>query len=241
MPEQLVHRERLASLGRLVAGVAHEIRNPLAAVTGMLDLMKEIMGEKDHLAPEDVRILRDLVLDCEGAADRMGQLVVSLKDMGRAGDGAVSLFDPTRAIRDAVRLFAAAQRDHCRVDLSVSALPAVRGSAARLGQVIVNLLQNGLDASGDGSTLAVCSDSREGQVRISVRDSGPGIPPHVAQRIFEPFFTSKGAEGLGLGLSICRDIVREMGGAIDFETGPGGTTFRVMLSGHPPSHAGRAA
>ncbi|HVV48952.1 MAG TPA: HAMP domain-containing sensor histidine kinase, partial [Polyangia bacterium] len=150
----------------------------------------------------------------------------------------VSVFDPARSIRDAVRLFAVAKQKQCRVDLSVAALPAVRGSSARLGQVIINLLQNGLDAAGDGCTLVVRSDSPGDDVRILVTDGGPGIPAHVAERIFEPFFSSKGSNGMGLGLSICREIVEELAGTIDFETGPQGTTFRVMLPGFHPDVSG---
>ena len=231
---RLIERDQLASLGRLVAGVAHEINNPLAAVTGMLELLKDIVGEREHVGPQDTQVLRELILECESAADRIRQLVFSLKDLGRTGVREALLFDPARMLRDAVRLFAAAKRGRCRVELSASALLAVRGSSARLGQVIINLLQNGLDAAGDGSTLVVRGDACNGEVRILVSDDGPGIPADVASRVFEPFFSTKGGEGMGLGLSICREIVADMGGTIDFETGPTGTTFRVLLPGcHP--------
>ena len=80
----------------------------------------------------------------------------------------------------------------------------------------------------------VRGDACNGEVRILVSDEGPGIPADVANRVFEPFFSTKGGEGMGLGLSICREIVEDMGGTIDFETGPTGTTFRVLLPGcHP--------
>ncbi len=225
---RLVQRDQLASLGRLVAGVAHEINNPLAAVSGLLELLKEIVCG-DEVGPQDVQVVRGLVLECESAADRIRQLVVSLKDMGRVRPREISMFDPARTIRDAVRLFAVAKRHQCHVELIIAALPAVRGSSARLGQVIINLLQNGLDATGDGATLRVRSDSHDGVVRIRVLDQGPGIPAHVAERIFEPFVSSKGDKGMGLGLSICREIITEMDGIIDFQTSSNGTTFTVTL------------
>jgi len=225
---RLVQRDQLASLGSLVAGVAHEINNPLAAVTGLLDLVKEIVGG-DQVGPQEVQTVRELVLECASAADRIRQLVVSLKDMGRVRPREVAMFDPARTIRDAVRLFGVAKRRQCHVDLTIAPLPAVRGSSARLGQVIINLLQNGLDATGDGATLQVRSDAQEGLVRVLVIDPGPGIPASVADRIFEPFVSSKGDKGMGLGLSICREIITEMGGTIDFLTGPSGTTFIVTL------------
>ena len=235
---RLIRRDQLASLGRLVAGVAHEINNPLAAVTGMLDVMKEILGEHEQLGPKDIQAVSELILECESAADRIRQLVFSLKDMGRVGVRQAAPFDPARTIRDAVRLFAAAKRRECQVQLSLSPLPAVQGSSARLGQVIINLLQNGLDAAGRGSTLTVRTDTCDGDVRILVTDEGPGIPPDVAEHIFEPFFSSKGVDGMGLGLSICREIIDGMGGAIGFETGPKGTTFRLVLPGHHSGHSG---
>ena len=228
---QMAHQDRLANLGRLVAGIVHEINNPLSCVIGTLDLMKEIVGEDATIAghgPTDE--LRGLVIDCEGAVDRIRQLVLSLKGIGRDASKDDLVFDPNRAIRDVVKLFAAAKRRQCHVALELAPLPAVRGSPARLGQVILNLLQNGFDAGGKYPRLEVRAELAQGGVRISIADRGAGIPPEIAPRIFEPFFTSKSVDaGMGLGLSICRELVTEMGGTIDFETSPGGTTFHVDL------------
>ncbi|HVV51267.1 MAG TPA: HAMP domain-containing sensor histidine kinase [Polyangia bacterium] len=230
MQQQLARRDQLASLGRLVAGVAHEIGNPLAGMSSMFNAMKGMAAEGAPLRPEAAKDIRDLLLECERAADRMGQLVTSLRDMGRlAGDEDV-VFDPARAIRDAVRLFAAAKRRECHVDLVVSALPPLKASPGRLGQVIVNLLQNGLDASGPEARLEVRAESADGDLRLLVADHGHGIPPEIAPRLFERFFTTRGSAGLGLAL--CHDIVTSMRGSIDFESGPAGTTFRVVVPGH---------
>jgi two-component system, NtrC family, sensor kinase len=234
---RMAHQDRLASLGSLVAGIVHEINNPLSCVVGTLDIMKRILGE-DAATADDCRTkeLCELVIDCEGAIDRIRQLTLSLKGIGRDGSRDDLVFDPNRAIRDVVKLFAIAKRHQCHVELELAPLPAVRGSPARLGQVILNLLQNGLDAGGQHPRLEVRAELTQGGVRISIADRGLGIPPEIAPRIFEPFFTSKSIDtGMGLGLSICRELVTEMGGTIDFETSPRGTTFHVDLPACGPT------
>jgi C4-dicarboxylate-specific signal transduction histidine kinase len=140
-----------------------------------------------------------------------------------------------RAIRDAARVFAIARRNGCHVELSLGALPAVKGSPGRLGQVILSLLQNGLDASTEEARLSITAESDGAQVRIAVADRGSGIPAEVAQHLFEPFFTSENVDqGTGLGLHIGREIVTGMGGSIGFETGPAGTTFLIELPAYLP-------
>jgi signal transduction histidine kinase len=240
---QMAHHDRLASLGRLVAGIVHEINNPLSCVVGTLDIMKEIVGEGATTAGDcRTEELRELVIDCEGAVDRIRQLILSLKGIGRDGNKDDLVFDPNRAIRDVVKLFAVAKRHQCHVELELAPLPAVRGSPARLSQVILNLLQNGLDAGGNDPRLAVCAEIAQGGIRISIVDRGAGIPSEIAPRVFEPFFTSKSVDaGMGLGLSICRELVTEMGGTIDFESSTAGTTFHVDLPACRPTAAPQKA
>jgi two-component system NtrC family sensor kinase len=108
--------------------------------------------------------------------------------------------------------------------------------------VILNLLQNGLDAGGNDPRLAVCAEIAQGGIRISIVDRGAGIPSEIAPRVFEPFFTSKSVDaGMGLGLSICRELVTEMGGTIDFESSTAGTTFHVDLPACRPTAAPQKA
>jgi signal transduction histidine kinase len=236
---QLIRSEQLAAVGRVVAGLAHEINNPLTTLLGSIAIMKEIVtggGASPPVTPDASREdLRGLLLDCDMTVDRIRELMSAVRGMSREGAKDDLAFDPGRAIRDAARVFAIARRNRCRLDLSLQALPAVRGSPARLGQVILNLLQNGLDASTEEARLAVTAECTKSQVRIAVIDRGTGIPAEVAPQVFEPFFTTKGVDaGSGLGLYISREIVTEMGGSIGFETSPSGTTFRVDLPAHLP-------
>jgi signal transduction histidine kinase len=237
---QLGRSEQLAGLGRLVAGIAHELNNPLSAVAGMLELMKqELVHDSPAPAretPSDERLasLRTLVAECSGAVDRMKDLVAAVRGMGRNGRGDAVAFDPGRAVRDAVKLFAVAHRRACQVALSLPALPAVLGSPTQLGQVVLNLLQNGLDASSadqpDLARLEVAAERVGDEVQIRVTDHGEGIPEDIAPYIFEPFFTSKPADkGTGIGLYLSREIVAEMRGTISFVSAPGNTVFRVSL------------
>jgi len=230
MQHQIGRRDQLAGLGRLVAGVAREIGNPLARMARMHGTMRSLIAEPKEGGPVMMKDIRDQVLECERAAEQMSRLVTSLRDMGGLTADEDVVFDPAPAIRNAVRLFAAAKRGECRVNLRLSALPAVSGSPGQLSQVIVNLLQNGLDASDPDGRLEVSADSVDGDLRILVSDHGHGVPPELVPRLFERFFTTNGKSGLGLTIS--RDIVNSMKGRIEFEGGPEGTTFRIVIPGH---------
>jgi signal transduction histidine kinase len=232
---QLGRSEQLAGLGRVVTGIAHELNNPLAALLGTLELMRELVGEDAPERTAELRgDLRALLADCDGIVDRMKDLVAAVKGMGRDVGREPIAFDPGRALRDAVKVFAVAHRRVCQVELSLPALPAVFGTPSRLGQVVLNLLQNGLDASGarhpELARLAVAAERVGEEVAIRVTDHGAGIPADIAPYVFEPFYTSKPSDkGTGLGLYLCREIVGEMQGTISFESKPGQTVFLVRL------------
>jgi signal transduction histidine kinase len=236
---RLIRSEQLAAVGRVVAGLAHEINNPLTGLLGSIEIMQEMVsptGAAPAAGPDASRDeLRGLLLDCGTMVDRIRELMNAVRGMSRDSAKDYVAFDPGRAIRDAARVFAIARRNRCHLDLSLPGLPAIKGSPGRLGQVMLNLLQNGVDASADGGQLSIVAESTGSHVRITVADRGTGIPADVAEHVFEPFFTSKNVdEGTGLGLYICREIVTSMGGTIGFETSPAGTTFRVDLPAHLP-------
>jgi len=239
MRVRLIRSEQLASIGRVVAGLAHEINNPLTGLLGSIEIMKEIVADTGKPAAvgslSAQEELKDLLLVCGTMVDRIRELMNAVRGMSRDSQKNDVAFDPVRAIRDAARVFAIAHRNRCHLDLSLQALPAVKGSPGRLGQVLLNLLQNGLDASPEGAELSIAAECRGSQVRISVIDKGTGIPAEFAGQVFEAFFTSKDVEkGTGLGLYICREIVTAMGGTIGFETGPTGTTVQVDLPAYLP-------
>ena len=236
---RLIRSEQLAAVGRVVAGLAHEINNPLTGLLGSIEIMQEMVaapGRTPAAGPDaSHEELRGLLLDCGMMVDRIRELMNAVRGMSRDCEKDDLAFDPGRAIRDAARVFAIARRNKCHLDLSLPGLPAIKGSPGRLGQVMLNLLQNGVDASADGGRLTIVAESTEARVRITVADHGTGIPADVAEHVFEPFFTSKDVDrGTGLGLYICREIVTSMGGSIGFETSPAGTTFRVDLPAYLP-------
>ncbi|GAB4262331.1 MAG: hypothetical protein Kow0092_12600 [Deferrisomatales bacterium] len=214
--------DRLASLGRMAAGVAHEIRNPLTGVSLLLDDLH------DRAASEGDRVLAARALQ---EVERLEGIVQELLDYARVdrmeprpcGLGEVieqSLF--------LVKKQAKSQGIAVRLDLGSEA-PRVLGDPEKLKQALLNLYLNGLQAMGRGGELRVAAEVSQGEVRVRVEDSGPGVPPQERDRIFEPFYTLRPG-GTGLGLSIAHTIVSDHGGRIELESAPGqGATFTVVL------------
>jgi two-component system NtrC family sensor kinase len=175
---------------------------------------------------------RDIVAECLEGLDRIAAMVQSLRGLVR-DTGTTERFDPAAPIAEAVEVFRRAQRDRCEVGLALSGdLPALEGSPAALTHVVLNLLENGLDAMGGSGVLQVRATRSGTWLRLDVEDRGPGVPGEIRGRLFEPYFTTKPVgKGTGLGLYICRELVTRLGGQIGFESGPGGTVFRVQLPG----------
>jgi len=228
-------RERLATIGQLTAGVAHEINNPLAYVKGNLGSMSELVQDLRRAMPANhlgaaSEELAQMLRECLEGVDRIAAIVQALKGMSRNRPNERVRFDPGRAAAEAVMVFRGAKQGNCSIACDLPALPEVLGSPGALSQVILNLLENGLDAMGGAGALALKGEGRQETVRISVEDSGSGIPAEVAPRIYEPFFTTKEAgKGTGLGLYICHQLIELMGGEISYRSGTGGTTFTVEL------------
>lgn len=227
MQEQLVISERMASLGTLAAGVAHEINNPLAVVLANLDFALDGLVD-----PERAVALRE----AREAADRVRLIVRDLKILSRPAEDERGPVD-VRLVLDATIRMARNEIRHraelVRVDAEV---PLVDGSEARLGQVFLNLIMNAAQAIPVGSArshtirVATSTDAR-GNAVVEVSDTGTGIEEAHRARVFEPFFTTKPVGvGTGLGLSICHRIVTALGGTLTFVSAPGeGTTFRTTL------------
>jgi PAS domain S-box-containing protein len=241
MAAQLAMTDRLASLGTLAAGVAHEINNPLTYVLSNIELIRQTTASASALAPDDVRAVADAAREALGGAERVRHIVRDLRTFARAPtDEAESPIDVEAVLEGALSIAANEIRHRARLVRRSGKVPAVLGSESRLGQVLLNLLVNAAQAipvgAADGNEIAVATwTDDEGQVVIEVRDTGPGIPPEVRDRIFDPFFSTKpNAVGTGLGLTICHDIVRRMGGRIELSTEVGkGTSFRVVLPAAP--------
>jgi signal transduction histidine kinase len=233
---QIRSDEEIATIGRMTAGIAHELNAPLTALLGSLSLMTDLLDrEESPRSPDDVVQLRASLGDCVVVADRIKDLVGAIRGISHRDHRNAVFFDPARAIRNATKIFAVVHHRLCRVDLTIGALPALHGSPTGLAQVILNLLQNGLDASlqlqREGhARLAVAATATDTEVQISVSDEGAGIPNEIAPHVFDEFFTSKdGEHKRGLGLHLSRQIVTAMHGSVDFESVPGRTVFTIRL------------
>lgn len=231
---------RLATLGQLAAGVVHEINNPVAAVLANQTYVQRNLRElRAQLEPAVDKAnfdeLEQAVGDIGDDAGRIRDIVCDMKALAHAGDaGARAIFDVNEAVRSAVRLASTEIKNHAHVDSRLGAGLMVRGSVARLSQVLINLLVNSAQAlreTGRRGLVRVSSEKLCGRVVVCVRDDGPGIKPEHLPRLFETFFTTKPAGvGTGLGLSISRDIMRSMGGELRVESGEGrGACFTLDL------------
>jgi signal transduction histidine kinase len=218
----LRRQDRLAALGKVVAGVAHEIRNPLNSMRLTLELLDRrarkgaVMGDEVAGAIEEV--------------DRLDGILARLLAFGRPGQERRIRQDVRPLIERAVRVVqqqAQAREVALRVETGCAALEApVDGP--QIEQVLINLLLNAIEASPPGGVVSVAAEPREREVRISVRDQGSGISDAVAEHVFDPYFTTKEA-GNGLGLAVSREVVLHHAGQLEFQTGPRGTTFVVRL------------
>ncbi|MFQ5829465.1 MAG: PAS domain S-box protein [Candidatus Methylomirabilia bacterium] len=227
--EALFQREKLAAMGELLAGVAHELNNPLSVVQGQAALLGQAVGE-GPLAARAEKIA--------SAADRCARIVKNFLALARQHPPERQGMGLNQVVQEAVELLAYQFRvDDVEVTLDlVTDLPVLWADPNQLAQVLVNLLTNAYQAMHHASPphrlrITTRSDPARARVHLEVADTGPGIPPGIRSRIFEPFFTTKPpGEGTGLGLSVCQAIVREHGGAIRVESQPGhGATFRIEL------------
>jgi two-component system nitrogen regulation sensor histidine kinase GlnL len=225
LEESMRRMERFSGLGPLVAGLHHEINNPLSALLLHVRLLEErLQGQADEEVSETLRIITTEV-------KRIAGVLRSFRDYAHLETldcRATDLVGLARQTVELVRPQAEQQRVHIRVEAAEN-LPAVHADAARLGQVLLNLVLNALDEMPHGGSLIVqIQHSTDDEVALLVTDTGCGIPENIRPRIFDPYFTTK-IDGSGMGLAFCDKIVREHGGRIDVTTNKTGTTFRVNL------------
>ncbi|HSN15493.1 MAG TPA: ATP-binding protein, partial [Anaeromyxobacteraceae bacterium] len=238
--------DRLASVGTLAAGVAHEINNPLAYVLGnvqhsleSLDDLRRALARGEGVPEEIARVTEESVAalrDAATGAERVRDIVRDLKVFSRASSEERHPTSLVRVLQSAGNLAGPEIRHRARFHLEVGELPPVMANESRLSQVFLNLLVNAAQAIPAGrpeenSIEVTGRTGADGRVVVEVRDTGCGIPLADQKRIFDPFFTTKPAGvGTGLGLAICHGIVTGLGGEIDVESAPGaGSTFRVVL------------
>jgi signal transduction histidine kinase len=240
--EQLVRSEKLASIGQLVAGIAHEINNPVNAIVNTVGPLEEAIGEIDNADPgtrsEAAKDVRDMVRVVQRGAQRTKAIVTALHNYSRTDEESVVEFDVDRSIDDSLELLRHLLKN-VTVTKSYSNAGRVRGHAGQINQVFMNLLTNAAQAlSGrDSSVITIETRGDASGVEVKISDNGPGIPPDVLPRIWDPFFTTKDVgEGTGLGLSIVHELVERHGGTIEVETRVGeGTAFTVKLPRQIPT------
>jgi PAS domain S-box-containing protein len=235
--QQLILADRMASVGTLAAGVAHEINNPLTYVTANLDLaIEEIRALAGGSASGRMKDLEELLLEAREGNARVTKIVRGLKTFSRIEEERSAVIDLVPVLDLSINMAFNEIRHRARLVKQYGKLPLVEGDDARLGQVFINLLVNAAQAMPERQTDAneirvVTSTDALGRAVVEIRDTGPGIAASVLARIFDPFFTTKAVGvGTGLGLAICHNIITGMHGQISVESEVGkGTVFRVAL------------
>ncbi len=237
---QLVVSGRLAAVGELAAGIAHEINNPMAFVRANLAALARLweeLGERtnrDRDAEETLEEGREILAECIEGVERTTDIVRDIKGFSQAGSTPDESLDLNEALVAVLRVADSQLRYRARVETSFAEdLPWVRGSGQELKQVFLNLLINASHAVSEGGRVRVETHRLAGDAFVTISDDGCGISNDALERICDPFFTTRPlGEGTGLGLAISHQIIRNHGGEITVESRPGqGTVFRVRLPG----------
>ncbi len=237
--ERVIQSQRLAFVGQLAAGVAHEINNPLSFVLSNVEFVRKQLG--DRADREQLVALDEAIL----GSRRIRQIVTDLRALSRGDSGSGGSCDLAAAIEEAVRL--AGQRvEALHIEKRLPTLPKIQMPHHRVVQVLVNLLVNAADAIAEsgrsGGAVTLRAETADGTVVLDVDDNGPGFLPGQLERLFTPFYTTKSGKasatgvGLGLGLALCHAYVEQFGGTITAENAPnGGAHFRLRLPTAPPT------
>jgi signal transduction histidine kinase len=249
---RMQERDRLAALGQMAAGLAHEVKNPLGAIKGAAQLLNDPRGQSRHAEVEQEFV--GIILE---EVERLDRVVGSVLDYARPSKGELGAVNVNAVVRRTVTVLASDRAEDCEIVTELSDdLPLARADAEQLRQVLINLVRNAVQAMGGQGTVRVRTSTYSEPssavagapggtwVEVSVRDSGPGIAPQVLKNLFVPFFTTK-ERGTGLGLAISQRMVEEMGGRIEVVSHVGdGATFSVRLpaaeqhglrAGQPPA------
>ncbi|OPZ59895.1 MAG: Sensor protein ZraS [Deltaproteobacteria bacterium ADurb.Bin510] len=222
LQQEILKMDRLASVGELTSGIAHEIRNPLAGIKTTAQALNEELEAGDSRRDYVTRIVREI--------DRLNRLLLDFFEFARPKSMQPRPSDLRQVVSDAVYLI----KDVARkagveiLEFYPRGKVMLQVDPDMIKQVVMNVVLNGVQTMAGGGRLEVHLDDLPAAACVEVADSGPGIPEHLRARIFDPFFTTK-PKGIGLGLSISYRLVKLHGGWIDFETGANGTTFKIFL------------
>ncbi|MEW6386636.1 MAG: PAS domain S-box protein [Thermodesulfobacteriota bacterium] len=222
-------REKMASLGQVAAGIAHEIRNPLSGINVFLESIKENFQD-----PESVADVMELIEAAQATSNKIEGVIKRVLDFSRPAELKLAPTDINLAVDDAIKLTAARLRkDNIKIDSSLAQdLPPVYADLHLLEQAIINMITNAAEALkgiGEPGRILIATQESKGEVLITIDDSGPGIPPAIRDKIFDPYFTTK-SDGSGIGLSLCQRIVADHGGNIEVSPSDlGGSQFIIRI------------
>lgn len=239
---QIVQQERFRAFGEMAGGVVHDFNNALMSITGYSDLLLQ-----DESLMDDRELLRQYLKTMNMAGRDASHVVSRLRDFYRPREetDVFSAVNLNALIEEVVPLTKPKWHDHAletgraiRVELELQKVPPVLGNGAELREIFMNLVFNAVDAMPDGGVITLRTEMIEDAVQIEVADTGTGMTEEVRQRCLEPFFSTKGEKGTGLGLAMAFGIIRRHQGMLDIETSPGrGTTFRLTLPCHHATSA----
>ena len=234
MSDKVIETGRLASIGELAAGIAHEINNPVAIMVEEAGWIEDLLGDDSFTSGESTDEIARAVHQIRTQGERCKAITHKLLSFARKTDPTVRPLDINALVEEVVGLMGQKTRyANVKIEQMLTPnLPPVHASPSALQQVLLNLVNNAVDAIGhEGGTVTIVTDREEGMVVLRVGDTGEGIPEANLERIFDPFFTTKPVgQGTGLGLSICYGIVDKLGGRITVESEVGvGTIFSIHL------------
>ncbi len=234
MNKQVIETGKLASVGELAAGIAHEINNPVAIMVEEAGWVGDLLEEEEFAKSENLDEFQRALKQINTQGKRCKEITHKLLSFARKTDSRIQAVQVNELIEEVVSLSSQRAR-YSNVELRTNlqnSLPAIQASMSEMQQVFLNLINNALDAmEKDGGTIETISKMEDSQVIVDIADTGPGIPRANLARIFDPFFTTKPVgKGTGLGLSICYGIIKKMGGEIDVRSSVGlGTTFSIRI------------
>jgi two-component system NtrC family sensor kinase len=231
-----IAQEKLTSIGMLAAGMAHEINNPMSFVTSNIEALIADLESVPEVPAPLVEYRHEILADTLDGCQRVNSIVADLRRFASGEVQAEELFDVRDEVDAAVRMATSQTRDGQAIRVDLDAVPTVFGSPRQIGQVMLNLLMNGVQALDGPGEVHVTTRHEGHNVAVMISDTGVGMSQATLDRLFQPFFTTKGSgKGTGLGLAVAHGIVKQHGGCIDVASAPGaGTTFTIRL---PISHA----
>ena len=238
MDAQLAHSARLVSLGRMAAGVAHEINNPLAAISELTGVVQDVLPGEEASKLEDGELVLDYLERIQNQVERARSVTHRMLGFARRMEPRLETVNINQVIEEAYSFVEKeALFNNVKVELDLDeSLPLIQSDRTQLQQVFLNLMDNSLDAVEQGGRIRVSSSVQGANLVVRVSDTGSGVAPEIAGRIFDPFFTTKEpGQGTGLGLSVCHSIMQRLGGSLTLETGQGnGAVFLVSIPNRPP-------